>query len=329
MADYDPATPAFDAEDEGYDNGEYQYDLQEAGEEDDDYDPSSFNFDDNTGDAQAIQTLEQTPLDQATSTTIVTDQGEQTFKPKTLGGFVVEEDDEDEDEEEQDAVPPPSQVNGTEGAQSGLGAVAVAEAAAQDVPPIASEPQDTAAVPSAVQTDQSARLNGSMPVLPVSDILASSSTTLAPASAPDPASSLQTSASVVDQGKPEEDLSTAAVSAPQSATATPQPPPAAAPPPVQTNGSVPPTPTTQRLPHDKVGQLEDRIEEDPKADTDAWRTLIAHYREKGQLEQARRVYGRFFEVFPSAVRASSPMFCHHLLLYLHCSPHHSNSSKRG
>ncbi|KAF2716206.1 Suf-domain-containing protein [Polychaeton citri CBS 116435] len=61
-------------------------------------------------------------------------------------------------------------------------------------------------------------------------------------------------------------------------------------------GTVPPVPS--RLPHDKVGQLEDRIQQDPRADTDAWLSLIAHYREKGQLDQARKTYERLLEVFP-------------------------------
>ena len=57
----------------------------------------------------------------------------------------------------------------------------------------------------------------------------------------------------------------------------------------------------QRLAHDRVGQLEDRIKDDPKADTDAWMSLIAYYKEKDQPDNARKVYERFLAVFPSAV----------------------------
>ena len=57
-----------------------------------------------------------------------------------------------------------------------------------------------------------------------------------------------------------------------------------------------------RLPHDKVGILEDRIKEDEKGDTDAWLSLIGEHRRRGKLDDARKVYQRFFAIFPSAVR---------------------------
>ena len=56
-----------------------------------------------------------------------------------------------------------------------------------------------------------------------------------------------------------------------------------------------------RLPHDKVGLLEDRIKEDPRGDLDAWTSLIAEHRRRGKIDDARKVYERFFVVFPSAV----------------------------
>jgi cleavage stimulation factor subunit 3 len=193
------------------------------------------------------------------------------LKPKTVGGFMV---DDDEEEEEQDTTV--SQLNG---AQAG---------SADENTVVASEPSQE--VPSA---PSNAPVNGSSSVhLPAS---LPDNTLPANPNAP----SLQ---SPTDQGK--QQLSTTA-SAMQSTTATPQPPSSTAPLPNQQNGQVPPTPTVQRLPHDKVGQLEDRIKEDPKADTEAWRELIKHYREKGQLDNARRVYTRFFEVFPSAVSSPS------------------------
>lgn len=57
----------------------------------------------------------------------------------------------------------------------------------------------------------------------------------------------------------------------------------------------------KRLPQDVVGQFEDRIEDDPKGDIDAWMGLIDEYQKKGKIDDARSVYERFFIVFPSAV----------------------------
>ena len=302
MAEYHPSAPVTLVADEGYDNGdEDQYFAGDAdGEEeegDDDYDPTSFNFGDGAGDdAHVMHDSEQTAL--ATSA-----QEQPPKQPQTVGGFIV--DDEDEEEAEDAAPPPPSQLNGIEGAQSGLGAVAVSEAAtdaaAQNMS-IASEPAQED--PSSASA-QSAPLNGSsLSNHPIS----TAPTSNAPPSAPAPAPSISApvlQSPTTDQGKQQASISAVASALP-SATATPQPPSASAAPPPQTNGSVPPTPTTQRLPHDKVGQLEDRIKEDPKADTEAWRSLIQHYRDKGQLENARKVYSRFFDVFPSAVCTLRP-----------------------
>ncbi|OJD13844.1 hypothetical protein AJ78_05740 [Emergomyces pasteurianus Ep9510] len=71
------------------------------------------------------------------------------------------------------------------------------------------------------------------------------------------------------------------------------------------NRSMSSTPTAAvasrgRLPHDRVGILEDRIEADPRGDTDAWLELINEHRTRNKLDSAREVYERFFKVFPSA-----------------------------
>jgi len=58
----------------------------------------------------------------------------------------------------------------------------------------------------------------------------------------------------------------------------------------------------KRLPQDKVGQLEDRIAEDPMGDIDAWFSLIAEHQKKGKFDEARTVFERFFLVFPACVR---------------------------
>ncbi|KAF2864178.1 Suf-domain-containing protein [Piedraia hortae CBS 480.64] len=57
---------------------------------------------------------------------------------------------------------------------------------------------------------------------------------------------------------------------------------------------------TQRLPHDKVGRLEDRIKDDPKGDTAAWLELLAHYKDKDQPDKMKAVFERMLEVFPIA-----------------------------
>ena len=56
-----------------------------------------------------------------------------------------------------------------------------------------------------------------------------------------------------------------------------------------------------RLPHDTIGILEDRIKEDEKGDLDAWLSLINEYKRRNKLEDVRKVYDRFFAIFPQAV----------------------------
>ena len=56
-----------------------------------------------------------------------------------------------------------------------------------------------------------------------------------------------------------------------------------------------------RLPNDTIGILEDRIKEDEKGDVDAWLGLINEHKKRGKLDDVRKVYERFFAVFPHAV----------------------------
>lgn len=74
--------------------------------------------------------------------------------------------------------------------------------------------------------------------------------------------------------------------------------------------AVPPTASAPRirLPHDRIGILEDRIKEDPRGDLDAWLNLINEHKKRGKLEDARAVYERFFIVFPSAVNMTGSNF---------------------
>ncbi|QSZ31112.1 hypothetical protein DSL72_000675 [Monilinia vaccinii-corymbosi] len=55
-----------------------------------------------------------------------------------------------------------------------------------------------------------------------------------------------------------------------------------------------------RLPHDKLGMLEDRVKEDPRGDMEAWLALIGEHRKRNKLDDARVVYERFLKVFPHA-----------------------------
>jgi cleavage stimulation factor subunit 3 len=57
----------------------------------------------------------------------------------------------------------------------------------------------------------------------------------------------------------------------------------------------------KRLPQDLVGQLEDRIAGDPKGDVDAWLSLVEEHKRKGKFDDARKVYDRFFQIFPQTV----------------------------
>lgn len=74
------------------------------------------------------------------------------------------------------------------------------------------------------------------------------------------------------------------------------------------NRSMSTTPTTSRarLPHDRVGILEDRLQVDPIGDTEAWLELINEHRSRNRIENAREVYERFFKVFPAAVSGQDP-----------------------
>ena len=65
-----------------------------------------------------------------------------------------------------------------------------------------------------------------------------------------------------------------------------------------------------RLPHDRVGILEDRIKDDPRGDMEAWLGLINDHRKRNKIEEARKVYERFFKIFPMAVSDSLPLSPH-------------------
>lgn len=100
---------------------------------------------------------------------------------------------------------------------------------------------------------------------------------------------------------------------PSNAEIVQQPPSDTAAVPAQQDADVPSKPTTPaatslpkaRLPHDRIGILEDRISDDEKGDIQAWLELIDEHRKRGKLDEVRKVYDRFFEVFPYAVSAET------------------------
>lgn len=64
---------------------------------------------------------------------------------------------------------------------------------------------------------------------------------------------------------------------------------------------VPDSPSKGRMAHDRVGILQDRVDEDPRGDLSAWLELIAEHRARNRLDSAREAYERFLKEFPMAV----------------------------
>jgi cleavage stimulation factor subunit 3 len=56
-----------------------------------------------------------------------------------------------------------------------------------------------------------------------------------------------------------------------------------------------------RDPNDVVGILEDRIQEDPRGDVEAWLNLLHEHQSHDRFDHVRNVYNRFFQHFPTAV----------------------------
>jgi cleavage stimulation factor subunit 3 len=276
---YDPAAPMNgNAADDDDDEEEYEPDFGEAAPNDT---PAHTNPS-ATASAQPSQQVSRT-------SSAAPNVAEQTTKPKTVGGFILEESD-----DEEDATPAPSQLNGTRGAQSGLGAIATSEA--QDLS-LGSEPTPDVAASFAQQNNG---LMGS--TTSATSTTASISAPVSSVTSDIPVPAVQVSTAPAEQGNvfsPSVQPSAAPTPIPKSADG------------MGTSQTVQSASLAHRLPHDKVGQLEDRIKDDPKADTDAWMTLIAHYKEKDQPDNARKVYDRFLAVFPSAVCTS--LQCHTLL----------------
>jgi cleavage stimulation factor subunit 3 len=291
--EYDPLDPpTFNAEDDNDDSYDPSATVSgNAADEDDEeeYEPGFENATpphetpahSTTASAQPSQQVSRTP-------SAAPNVAEQSAKPKTVGGFILEESD-----DEEDATPAPSQLNGTRGAQSGLGAIATSEA--QDLS-LGSEPTPDAVAASFAQ--QNNGLTGSTTL--ATSTTASFSAPVSSVTSDIPVPAVQVSTATAEQGN------VLSPSVQPSAAPTPAPKPAEN---ASTSHTAQSAPLAHRLPHDKVGQLEDRITDDPKADTDAWMTLIAHYKEKDQPDNARKVYERFLAVFPSAVCTNPQRHC--------------------
>jgi cleavage stimulation factor subunit 3 len=88
------------------------------------------------------------------------------------------------------------------------------------------------------------------------------------------------------------------VSAEESAHALVESQAKAAPSQSDLNGSVLPLVSKSRLAHDIVGILEDRIEEDPRGDTEAYLELINELKSRNKEAEVRKVYDNYLTKFP-------------------------------
>ncbi|CAL5870382.1 uncharacterized protein PFLUO_LOCUS4618 [Penicillium psychrofluorescens] len=183
-------------------------------------------------------------------------------EPKTrmIGGFVVEDGDDDEDDKGDAEYEPPGV----------LGA------------------EDTNAMPSMSEEPSSGNANQTTSAPDVSSV--------APASAHEIVNSSPHFSVPVPSSNPDPAAPVAAQWAPPQDSLTPSLQNSTVPTPVPDS----PSAARARLPHDRVGILQDRIDEDPRGDIAAWLELIAEHRSRNRLDSAREVYERFLKVFPMA-----------------------------
>ncbi|KAF2155376.1 hypothetical protein K461DRAFT_253579 [Myriangium duriaei CBS 260.36] len=253
--------------------------VQSEEDDDDDYDPSNIAPDASEPIASIAQDTNEAPnveetIDEQDASTLAPPQqppsrsvsrtsnvsAQAAQKPVTIGGFVTEDSDEEADATQ---VPQITQTNGAIALES---VKSPSQAPTGSIPhsPVPVSVQDLGLAPAA-QNVSSASL--SVPV-PVNG-----------ASTPTPAPSfILPSADGAVESKVGEAASALSSQSQVASAAVPK----------------------TRLPNDLIGIFEDRIAEDPKGDVDAWLGLIAHLRSKGKYDEVRKVYGRFFEVFPTA-----------------------------
>jgi cleavage stimulation factor subunit 3 len=279
-----PATDA-DAGEQGADNGDSDdYDPSETlqdqqppatesdAQPDDDAPSMTISADSNAvqqpGDALSPS---QTPSRAESQTSTPIPPSGEPAEPKTrmIGGFVVEDDDDDEDDKGDAEYEPPG-VLGAEDTNA--------------MPVTMSEEPSSG---NANQTTSSPDVSSSAAPASVHEVANSSSHFSVPVS-----SNTDPAAPVAAQWAPSQD--SLAPSLQNSTVPTPVPDS--------------PSASRARLPHDRVGILQDRIDEDPRGDIAAWLELIAEHRSRNRLDSAREVYERFLKVFPMAVGCLQP-FC--------------------
>lgn len=242
------------------------------------YDPAG-NMDAAQDPAQSEQSASMPPESAANSPPPANDQGENGLKPvsaetsaaptpakqpRTIGGFV----DESEDEEEEPVTAPK---------MAAPALLRASEAAETPQRSVTNTPNNTLPTPD-VQL-HSAQDQGASSV---SASVAVNEPALSIASVP-----VNGTTPVPDATKPAGTLN---IDPARQATAsvTPAPPSASLP--------------KARLPQDRIGILNDRIQEDPRGDIEAWLSLIEEQRKRHKYDEAREVFNRFLEQFPTAVR---------------------------
>ncbi|KAL5357880.1 hypothetical protein BJX96DRAFT_145437 [Aspergillus floccosus] len=215
-----------------------------------------------TGSAYHSQTPSQT-ASQASASTPVSGLTSVQPKTKTIGGFVVEDEDED-DAGDADYEPPA--VLGVED----MSTLPI------NVPqqPVSGNEKQATSTPD-VSLDEAAQESASAKNTPNSSFPSVVATAAAP-------SKLEASTPSGQELYNTQTLQ----SDPAQGSAAPTPAPDS------------PSAAKGRLPHDRVGMLEDRVQEDPRGDMAAWIELINEHRSRNRIDNARDVYERFLKVFP-------------------------------
>ncbi|KAF2838611.1 Suf-domain-containing protein [Patellaria atrata CBS 101060] len=248
-------------------------DAQQDEEEEEEYDPSHIvpdQADDSNRSTPMVQSASEDeaatpsrPVSQASDTKVVETTAATPTRqpPKTLGGFIVDDDDDDEDET---PVTRPKLAGSN-------GLLNVAQSSTNTPKRSLTQTPNAFLTPD-VSIQKTTQEQG------VSDVPSNGppdSTFNHTAVLPNPSAELDSTSTNASQTLPVVDTPTA------------------------TSGLSASLPKS-RLPHDRVGILEDRIADDPRGDLDAWLSLINEHRKRNKLDEARGVYDRFFKVFPTA-----------------------------
>ena len=216
------------------------------------------------------------PAQRKSSSTESSVAADEPTRPRTMAGFVVENEDESAD-------------------RSGL--VSAGEAAT--LPAVSgSGPSNGVTPTSARSLSRSSNARASSPYVP--PVFATSGEDSERHLSPMPDIGVASTSATANAGT----VAASALTAPPSRDAS-VPAPSTAPKATEADrasGAV----TKARLPHDRVGILEDRIKDDPLGDLDAWLSLINEHRRRSKYPEARAVYERFFKLFPTAVRPTAP-----------------------